>query len=61
MAKSARKDTLNELASLNVDENDNQISKEPAIRVVPRFGISEEEADTMVTEILGTVSVHKNC
>lgn len=41
--------------SLNVDEDDNQISKELAIRVAPRFGISEEKADTMVTEILGMV------
>ena len=41
--------------SLNVDEDDNQISRELAIRVAPRFGISEEEADTMVTEILGIV------
>lgn len=41
--------------SLNVDEDDNQISRELVIHVAPRFGIREEEADMMVTEILGTV------
>lgn len=41
--------------SLNVDENDNQISRELIIHVAPRFGISEGEANRIATEILGTV------
>lgn len=44
--------------SLNVDENDNRISLEPAIRVAPKFGIDEKKAAEYADEILQTVKEH---
>lgn len=41
--------------SLNVDENNNQISRELAIHVAPKFGISEKAATEYADEILQTV------
>lgn len=44
----------NEL-SLLVDDSDNSISKELAIRTAPRFGISEEDAEAYANEIITVV------
>jgi len=44
--------------SLNVDEGDNRISLELAIRVAPKFGIEEKKATEYAEEILQTVRDH---
>ena len=41
--------------SLNVDENDNRISVNLAIRTAPRFGIAQADAECYAGEILGRV------
>ena len=46
--------------SLNVDESDNRISIELAVRTAVRFGIKESEAEKYAEEILTKVNVTEN-
>lgn len=44
--------------SLNVDEDDNRISKKLAIHIAPRFGITKSEAEVIAEGILKTVKLN---